>query len=398
MNKNPLESSPLGAGGRICIITGTRAEYGLLSPLMKAVQDDAAFELQIIATGMHLSPEFGLTYKEIEKDGFVINEMVEMLLSSDSDAGITKSTGLGMIGFADAFVRLRPDLVILLGDRFETFAAATAAYLAKIPIAHLHGGEVTEGATDEGLRHAITKMSYFHFTSTEAYRKRVIQLGESPERVFNVGAIGIDNIKQLDLLSKQQLEDNLGFALDKPFVLVTYHPVTLENNSAESQFNELLKALSGFEDLKIIFTKPNADANGRVIISLIDKFVAENVGRAIAFTSLGQLRYLSLMQFIAAVVGNSSSGIIEAPSFGIPTVNIGDRQKGRERAESVVDCGYTEDEIRNALNQAISTDWQKKSKGIENVYGDGKTTQRIVEILKNNDKISLKKPFYDLLN
>lgn len=383
---------------KICIITGTRAEYGLLSPLMKAVQDDAAFELQIIATGMHLSPEFGLTYKEIEKDGFVISEKVEMLLSSDSDAGITKSTGLGMIGFADAFIRLRPDLVILLGDRFETFAAATAAYLAKIPIAHLHGGEVTEGATDEGLRHAITKMSYFHFTSTEAYRKRVIQLGESPERVFNVGAIGIDNIKQLDLLSQQQLEDNLGFALDKPFVLVTYHPVTLENNSAESQFNELLKALSDFEDLKIIFTKPNADANGRVIISLIDKFVAENIGRAIAFTSLGQLRYLSLMQFTTAVVGNSSSGIIEAPSFGIPTVNIGDRQKGRERAESVVDCGYTEDEINNALNQVISTDWQKKSKGVENVYGDGKTTQRILEILKNNDKISLKKPFYDLLN
>jgi UDP-hydrolysing UDP-N-acetyl-D-glucosamine 2-epimerase len=365
---------------------------------MKAVQDDVAFELQIIVTGMHLSPEFGLTYKEIEKDGFVINEKVEMLLSSDSDAGITKSTGLGMIGFADAFVRLKPDLVILLGDRFETFAAATAAYLAKIPIAHLHGGEVTEGATDEGLRHAITKMSYFHFTSTEAYRKRVIQLGESPERVFNVGAIGIDNIKQLQLLSKEQLEDNLEFKLDKPFVLVTYHPVTLENNSAEAQFNELLKAFMGFKDLRIIFTKPNADANGRVIISLIDKFVSENISRAIAFTSLGQLRYLSLMQFTTAVVGNSSSGIIEAPSFGIPTVNIGDRQKGRERAESVIDCGYTEDEIKNALNQALSTDWQKKSKGFENVYGDGKTTQRIVENLKNIDRISLKKPFYDLLN
>lgn len=381
---------------KICVITGTRAEYGLLSSLMSAIQDDSTFELQLVVTGMHLSPEFGLTYREIEKDGFVINEKVEMLLSSDSDAGITKSTGLGMIGFADVFVRLKPDLVILLGDRFETFAAATAAYLAKIPIAHLHGGEVTEGATDEALRHAITKMSYLHFTSTESYSKRVIQLGESPERVFNVGAIGIDNIKKLQLLDKKQLEDSIDFELDKPFLLVTYHPVTLENNSAEAQFNELLKALSTIKNLKVIFTKPNSDANGRVIISLIDKFVAQNPETAIAFTSLGQLKYLSLMQFTTAVVGNSSSGIIEAPSFGIPTVNIGDRQKGRERADTVIDCGYTETEISEAINKVISDDFQQFCNTIENVYGDGNTTQRIVEILKSTDNISLKKPFYDL--
>lgn len=247
---------------KICIITGSRAEYGLLYPLMKAIRGDGSFTLQVLVTGMHLSPEFGLTYKEIEKDGFQIQEKVEMLLSSDTDVGITKSTGLGMIGFADTFNRLKPDLVIILGDRFETFAAATAAYFAKIPIAHLHGGEVTEGATDEGLRHAITKMSTWHFTSTEAYRRRVIQLGENPEMVFNVGAIGIDNIKQIEPLNKKYLTEDLKFDLELPFLLITYHPVTLENNSAEEQFKELLAALEQFPDLRLIFTKPNADANG----------------------------------------------------------------------------------------------------------------------------------------
>ncbi len=378
---------------KICVVTGTRAEYGLLSPLMKAIKDDVSFALQVIVTGMHLSPEFGLTYQEVEKDGFVINEKVEMLLSSDSDSGIIKSTGLGMIGFADAFVRLKPDLVILLGDRFETFAAATTAYLAKIPIAHLHGGETTEGATDEGLRHAITKMSYWHFTSTEVYRKRVIQLGESPDRVFNVGAIGIDNIVNLPLMSKQQLSESLSFDVGKPFLLVTFHPVTLENETAENQFKELLKAFDTFLELNIVFTKPNADANGRMIIDLIDKFISKSVERAIAFTSLGQLRYLSLMQYTAAVVGNSSSGIIEAPSFGVPTVNIGDRQKGRIAAESVIHVHPTAVQIVDAIGTAMKTNM----KNLDNPYGNGTTTQQIMKILKEGlDNFELKKSFYDI--
>jgi GDP/UDP-N,N'-diacetylbacillosamine 2-epimerase (hydrolysing) len=395
--KTPTKSSPLGAGGqKICVITGTRAEYGLLFPLMKAIKEDNDFDLQIIVTGMHLSPEFGLTYKIIENEGFVINEKVEMLLSSDSEVGITKSTGLGMIGFADAFARLKPDLVILLGDRFEAFAAATAAFLAKIPIAHLHGGETTEGATDEALRHAITKMSYWHFTSTETYRKRVIQLGENPERVFNVGAIGLDNIKKIELADKKWLIDDLKFDIESLFLLITYHPVTLENNSAEEQFTELLTALDEFKNLKFIFTKPNADANGRVIIRLIDEYVNKNKEKAIAFTSLGQKRYLSLMQFTAAVVGNSSSGIIEAPSFNIPTVNIGDRQKGRVSVESIINTQNDANSIKKGIEKAISSDFQAFCKTIQNIYGDGNTTEKIIEILKQNSKVDLKKSFYDL--
>lgn len=382
---------------KICIITGSRAEYGLLYPLMKAIRGDGSFTLQVLVTGMHLSPEFGLTYKEIEKDGFQIQEKVEMLLSSDTDVGITKSTGLGMIGFADTFNRLKPDLVIILGDRFETFAAATAAYFAKIPIAHLHGGEVTEGATDEGLRHAITKMSTWHFTSTEAYRRRVIQLGENPEMVFNVGAIGIDNIKQIEPLNKKYLTEDLKFDLELPFLLITYHPVTLENNSAEEQFKELLAALEQFPDLRLIFTKPNADANGRIIIKLIDDYVGQNRHKAAGFVSLGQKRYLSLMRFANAVVGNSSSGIIETPSFGIPTVNIGDRQKGRERANSVIDTQPDCKSIAASIKKASSSDFQDFCKLVKNVYGEGETTLQVMDILKNRPiPQNLKKSFFDL--
>ena len=382
---------------KVCVITGSRAEYGLLYPLMKEIKEDEGFNLQILVTGMHLSPEFGLTYREIEKDGFQIHEKVEMVLSSDTDAGITKSTGLGMIGFADTFNRLTPDLVILLGDRFEIFAAATAAYFAKIPIAHLHGGEVTEGATDEGLRHAITKMSYWHFTSTDSYRRRVIQLGENPEMVFNVGAIGIDNIKQIEPLNKKYLSEDLKFELDLPFLLITYHPVTLEKNSAEKQFKELLTALEQFPDLRLIFTKPNADSNGRIIIKLIDDYVNHNSHRAAGFVSLGQKRYLSLMKFTHAVVGNSSSGIIETPSLGIPTVNIGDRQKGRERADSVIDTQPDCEAIVASIKKAVSSEFQDFCKSVKNVYGEGETTLQIMDILKNRQiPQNLKKHFYDL--
>ena len=382
---------------KICVFTGTRAEYGLLSPLLFALKQSPLFDLQLLVSGMHLSPEFGLTYLQIEKDGFAINEKVEMLLSSDSEIGITKSTGLGIIGFADAISRLKPDLFVVLGDRFETFGATTAAYFAKIPIIHLHGGEVTEGATDEGLRHAITKMAYWHFTSTEKYRKRVIQLGEHPDRVFDVGAIGIDNIKNIIPCSKEWLKNDLNFSFDTPFFLITYHPVTLENNSAEEQFDELLKALAFFPNLNFVFTMPNADANGRIIIKLIDDFVKNNAEKSVAFMSLGQKRYLSLMRYCSAVVGNSSSGIIEAPSLGVPTINIGDRQKGRISAESVIDTLPNCASIVENLSEAISENFTNKCKNIVNPYGNGNTTIQIMEILqKIQTPKELKKPFFDL--
>jgi UDP-hydrolysing UDP-N-acetyl-D-glucosamine 2-epimerase len=382
---------------KICIVTGTRAEYGLFLPLLKELKIHPEFEIQIVATGMHLSPEFGLTYKNIEADGYIINEKVEMLLSSDSDAGIAKSTGLGIISLTDSLSRLQPDWVVVLGDRFETFAAATASYLLKIPLIHLHGGELTEGATDEAMRHAITKMSYLHFASTEVYRKRIIQLGEAPERVFNVGAIGLDNIKNLPLLSKTELENQLGISLNKPLFLITYHPVTLEHNSSKQQFENLLEALDEFKTAyQFIFTLPNADAQGRVIIDLLNEYVRIHPENSKQFTSLGQLRYLSLLQFTSIVIGNSSSGIIEVPSFKIPIVNIGDRQRGRIKAESVIDCGTSVDAISKAISKAINATTNNLFKTIESPYGDGSTAQKIVRILKLQPQAILKKTFYDI--
>jgi len=383
---------------KICFVTGTRAEYGLFHPLMKRIKTDPFFELQIIATCMHLSPEFGLTYREIERDGFHINRKVEMLLSSDTEAGVTKSTGLGMIGFADAFAELKPHLVFLLGDRFETLAAAIAAHFARIPIAHLHGGELTEGAVDDAIRHAITKMSLLHFVSTETYRKRVIQLGEAPERVFTVGALGIDNIKFLKLVSQSQLEQELGIQFSDKNVLVTFHPVTLENKTSERQFRELLKALDAFDDLRVIFTKPNADANGRIIIHLIDEYVKSHPARASAYITLGQVKYLSALKYVDAVVGNSSSGILEAPSFGKPSVNIGDRQKGRVRPESVIDCEPKMKDIIRAIKKALSVKFQDFCRKVKNPYGDGAAAQKIHEIVKREipEIGNLKKSFFDL--
>jgi GDP/UDP-N,N'-diacetylbacillosamine 2-epimerase (hydrolysing) len=382
---------------KICFLTGTRAEYGLLSSLMRAIKEDDNFELQLLVTGMHLSPEFGLTYHEINNDGFDINEKVEILLSSDTDIGIIKSTGLGMIGFADALFRLKPDMLVLLGDRFETFAAATAAYLSKIPIVHLHGGELTEGATDDALRHAISKMAFWHFTSTEKYRQRVIQLGESPDRVFNVGALGVENIKTLKLLSKEQLEENLKLDLSKDFSLVTFHPTTLEHNSAENQFKELLLALGKTKNMFFIITKANADSNGRIINSLIDEFVAEMPNKSVCFTSLGQLRYLSLMKYASIVIGNSSSGIIETPTFQIPTINIGDRQKGREKVKTVIDTEPNNESILLAFKKATSPSFISFCKTVSNVYGEGNTVSKIIPHLKKSKQITnLKKEFYDI--
>jgi len=313
---------------KICVITGTRAEYGLLRWVMQGIKDDPELTLQVIATGMHLSPEFGLTYREIEKDGFQIDRKVEMLTSSDTPVGIAKSMGLGLIGFAEALNELNPDLIVVLGDRFEIFAAVAAALVARMPVAHLHGGEITEGAFDEALRHSITKMSHLHFVAAEEYRQRVIQLGEQPERVFLVGGLGIDNIKRLKLLDRAELEASIDFQLGAKNLLITFHPVTLETSTAEDQMAELLAALAELKDTQLIFTMPNADTDGRALIKMVQQFVAEHPN-ARAYTSLGQLRYLSCAAQVDGVVGNSSSGLAEVPSFKKGTINIGDRQRGR---------------------------------------------------------------------
>lgn len=384
---------------RIGIMTGTRAEYGLLKSLMQEINKDNDLELYLIVSGMHLSPEFGMTYKEIEEDGFEINAKVEMLLSSDSPAGISKSIGLGVIGFADEFQRADLDMLILLGDRYEALSAAICALVMRIPIAHLHGGELTEGAIDEGIRHSITKMSYLHFTSTEQYRNRVIQLGENPERVFYVGALGVENIKKINLMTKEELERSIHFEIDENTVIVTYHPVTLENNTVEEQFLNLLEVLDRNPKIRMIFTKANADTNGRIVNELIDKYAAQNSERACAFVSLGQKRYLSALKYCRIVIGNSSSGIIEAPSFGKPIINIGDRQKGRICADSVINCGYTQQEIQQAMETALTKEFENKASNCRNPYEKENTAANIISVIKDyllNDKIKLKKGFYDI--
>ena len=379
---------------KICVVTGSRAEYGLLSGLMHAIKNDPELELQIIATNMHLSPEFGLTYRNIEQDGFTINKKVEMLLSSDTANATAKSVGLGFIGFADAYEDLQPDMVVVLGDRYEIISAVSTALFYKIPVAHLHGGEITEGAYDDCIRHSITKMSHLHFTSTEEYRQRVIQLGEDPSRVFNVGAPGIENIKKVPLMGKEELEATLGgFTLGDKALLVTYHPVTLENSTAEEQIKNLLAALDEYPEYKVIFTLPNSDTDGRVIIHLINEYVVKHADRTVAYPSLGFRRYLSALQFVKAAVGNSSSGIIEVPSFGIPTLNIGDRQKGRLAADSVVNCGTSKEEILEGLKKVLHAE----QKEIINPYEGKNTTADILQVLKNYPLEGLiQKTFYNL--
>ena len=382
---------------KICIVSCSRAEWGLLSGLARKITDDPELELQIIATNMHLSPEFGLTYREIERQGFRINRKVEMLLSSDSANATGKSVGLATIGFADAYEELAPDMLLVLGDRYEILAAVTAALFYKIPVAHLHGGEVTEGAYDDAIRHAITKMSHLHFTSTEEYRRRVIQLGEQPERVFHVGAIGIDNIRHIALLDKKVLEEQLDFPFDRKTVLVTYHPETLDAIPVEEQFRNLLEALDDRQDIRILFTLPNSDTGGRIIVRMIEEFVARNKQRARAYTSLGQLRYLSALRFVAAVVGNSSSGILEVPSFGKPTLDIGNRQKGRLAANSVVHCGVSGAEISEGLNRVLSDAFAKQTACVQNPYEKEDSALEILKILKNYPLDGIvQKTFYDI--
>lgn len=383
---------------KICVVTGGRAEYGLLYWLMKEIRADEALELQVAVTGMHLSPEFGLTVREIEKDGLPIAARVEMLLSSDSAVGITKSMGLGLIGFADAFERLRPDLILVLGDRFEILAAVQAALFARIPVGHIHGGELTEGAADESIRHALTKLSHLHFVAAESYRRRVIQLGEQPERVFLTGAPGLDQVTRTPLLTRAELAASLGMDLNRPTFLVTYHPATLGDIAPEAAFGELLAALEAFPEASVIFTRPNADTHGRPLNELMDAWVAAHPERAKAFTSLGQLRYLSAVKWADCVVGNSSSGLTETPLLKCPTVNIGNRQGGRLKAPSVLDCGERREEIEATLRRALSAGHRAVCDQGISLYGHGDASRRIVEILRTTSLEGLTvKPFHDLI-
>ena len=379
---------------KVCVITGTRAEYGLLYWLMKEIQSDKDMQLQLIVTGMHLSSEFGLTYKEIEKN-FKIDKKVEMLLSSDTVLGISKSMGLAQISFSEAYEELVPDIVIVLGDRYEIFSAVSSAMISRIPIAHISGGEITEGVIDEAIRHSITKMSHLHFVSTEEYKNRVIQLGEHPNRVFNLGAIGIDNINKLKLFSKNEFVKSIDFSLNKKNILVTFHPVTLEKSTSKEQFQELLNSIDELEDTNIIFTKSNSDTDGRVINQMIDEYVSRN-NNTVSFVSMGQVKYLSALKFVDAVVGNSSSGLTEAPIFGIGTINIGDRQKGRINLVSVINCNPTKESISNAFNELYSERFQKALNVVKSPYGNGGTSEKIKNIVKNFDLNNiLKKSFYD---
>jgi len=382
---------------KICVVTGSRSEYDLLKPLIEEIENDIDLKLQLIVTGMHLSPEFGSTYKQIEKDGFFIDEKIEIILSSDTPVSISKSMGLVMISFAEAYERLKSDIIVVLGDRFEIFSVVAAALVSRIPVAHIHGGELTEGVFDDSFRHSITKMSHLHFTSTESYRRRVIQLGEEPKRVFNVGALGIDNIKKTKLLPKGALEKELNFKFKKQNLLVTFHPVTLEKNTSKQHFQNLLDAIGSLKDVSIILTKANADTEGRVINKMIDDYVSKNPAQSRSFTSMGQLKYLSTMQFVDAVVGNSSSGIIEAPSFKIGTINIGDRQKGRVKARSIIDCDSTKEDIQSALRKLNSKEFQDNLKSIANPYSNGNTAEKIKNILNKYDISNIiKKSFYDI--
>ena len=380
---------------KICVITGTRAEYGLLRWVMQGIKDDPDLTLQVIATGMHLSPEFGLTYREIEKDGFQIDRKVEMLTSSDTPVGIAKSMGLGLIGFADALNELSPDLIVVLGDRFEIFAAVAAALVARIPVAHLHGGETTEGAFDEALRHSISKMSHLHFVAAEEYRQRVIQLGEQPERVFLVGGLGVDNIKCLKLLDRAELEASLDFELGQKNLLITFHPVTLETATAVDQMEELLATLAELKNTQLIFTLPNADTDGRALMKMVEQFVAQHPN-ARAYTSLGQLRYLSCIAQVDGVVGNSSSGLAEVPSFKKGTINIGDRQRGRLQAASVINCEPTHKSIAAAVEKLYSPTFQASLSQVLNPYGEGGASEKIIASIKSAPlEDVLKKRFYD---
>lgn len=381
---------------KICVVTGSRAEFGLLYWLIKEIEDDKDLELQLIVTGMHLSSEFGLTYREIEKD-FKITKKINMHLSSDTSVGISKSMGIAQTFFAKAFVELKPEVVLVLGDRYEVFSAATAAMIAKIPIAHIHGGEITRGSWDDTIRHCITKMAHIHFAATEEYKINIIQLGEQPNSVLNIGGMGIENIKRLKLLSKNEFEKSINFKLNKKNIIITFHPPTLENRNLKEQFQQLLDAVDELKNTNIIFTKTNSDVGGRVINQMIDKYTDKYPKKSVGFISLGQLRYLSALQYVDAVVGNSSSGVLEAPSFKIGTINVGDRQEGRIKAESVIDCKICKKDILKSFEKIYSKNFQKKIKKVSNPYDNGLPSKKIIKVLKNLKLQNiLKKKFFHI--
>lgn len=382
----------------ISVLTATRAEYGLLAPIIKRLRQDENIDVQVVVTGMHLSPEFGLTYKEIEQDGVPISKKIEILMSSDTAVAISKAMGLAMISFAEYFDEVKPDALLVLGDRYETLAVCCAAMNACIPVFHLYGGETTEGAIDEAVRHSITKMSYLHFTSTEAYRKRVIQLGEAPERVYNVGAVGVENVLTVPLLSKEELEKSLNFSLSKPYVVVTFHPITLEAGGVDTQCRELIEVLEHRSDLKFIITKANADAEGRVINQMLEEYAAKHSDRVTIFDSLGMRRYLSAVKYSTAVMGNSSSGLVEVPSFKVPTINIGNRQRGRIQAQSVINCEPRHESIENALREMEETSFRQMLENVVNPYEQKGTSTKVAALIQQTlfGTIDLKKKFYDL--
>lgn len=382
---------------KVCVVTGSRAEYGLLFWLLKEIETDKKIKLQLIVTGMHLSSKFGLTYKEIEKN-FKIDKKINISLKTDTSQSISNSMSIAQRSFSKTYNELKPDIIVVLGDRYEIFSSVSAAMIARIPVAHIHGGEVTEGAIDEAIRHSITKMSHLHFTAAKKYFKRVVQLGEDPKRVFNVGGMGIENIKRLKLLSKKKLEKSINFKLGKKNILVTFHPVTLENKTSKYQFQEILNAIKDLKNTKVIFTKTNSDHDGSIINSMIDKFTNKYPDKFFGIASLGQLRYLSVLQYVDVVVGNSSSGLLEAPSFKIATINVGDRQKGRLKAKSVIDCLPNKLSIKKAIKKAYSKEFKKKLNNtmspyeVRNIYA----SKKILNVLKNiNLKNILKKKFYD---
>lgn len=382
---------------RIAVITGTRAEYGLLYWIIKEIHFDLNLELQLVVTGSHLSNDFGFTVKEIEKDGFSVSERVEMLLSSDTEASIVTSMGLAMIGFAKAYERLNPDVLIVLGDRFEILSAVAAAVPFRIPVAHIHGGESTEGAMDELFRHGITKMSHIHFPATELYAKRIRQMGESPDRIFTFGAPGLDSITRFPLLEKDKLLKGLDLPSKKKLGIITYHPVTLElKNSGAKDINVIIECIEAFSDIYWIFTAPNADTGNSEIINSINNYTNKNRDKACFVTSLGQLKYLSLMKHAVLMLGNSSSGILEAASFKLPVVNIGTRQDGRIKPRNVIDvpsCMKTE--ILNSIKEALSTSFRNSLKDLENPYGNGQASEKIVDVIRSISILNLNKHFCD---
>lgn len=380
----------------IAVISVARSDLGIYTPILERIQEDDQLHLHLVVGGMHLSPEFGFTADLVEKQGFRIDSRVEMLLSSDSPEGIAKSMGVGIIGFAQEYARLRPDLLVVLGDRYEMYAAAVAALPFKIPVAHIHGGELTLGAIDDAFRHSLTKLSHLHFVSTEEHGHRVIQMGEEPWRVFVVGAPGLDNLRKFDRLSHRTLSKELGFPMQPPPLLVTFHPVTLEFEDTEWHVTQLLEALD-LLDLPTIFTSPNADTGGRIIVNMIVEYVQSH-DLASYIENLGTEAYFSLMSLAAVMVGNSSSGIIEAASFKLPVVNVGMRQKGRLRGRNVIDVSYNSAEICRGIKKALTSEFRRSLRDMENPYGDGRASAKIVDQLREiplNDLL-IQKLFYDL--